>query len=412
VHLIVPLMVFGTLGVAVAFLTGHSIAPEERRWVVRTMLLALSLRLTVAFVFEMFPVLRIFHEDASGYEGAAVRMALAWGGRYPPYELSGTNTGFYWLGGLVCYLFGPYPLNVPMMNGVIGTATVFLIYRLGRQFFHVAVCRFATRLVAYVPSMILWSAIALKDALMTFLIVWALSGCVSLKRHFSVKAFVGTAIPLAAMQPIRFYMVYFVAFAIVAALLIEPGLRVMSGMYKQLSLAAVAVGLFMLTGISQGAVTGSEFLDLQRVSTFRSGMATSAKSGFSADVDISTPARAMAFLPIGMANLLLAPFPWQMTSLRPLIAAPEVIAWWILFPSVLRGLALVVRRRFSTISPLVIFSGALTCAYSLIHGNVGSAFRQRAQIFVFLFLFAALGWYQAKCKRSGVNEELLLLPPR
>jgi hypothetical protein len=52
----------------------------------------------------------------------------------------------------------------------------------------------------------------------------------------------------------------------------------------------------------------------------------------------------------------------------------------------------------------------LTCAYSLVHGNVGSAFRQRAQIFVFLFIFASLGWYQKRCRQASVSDQLLLTP--
>jgi hypothetical protein len=193
-------------------------------------------------------------------------------------------------------------------------------------------------------------------------------------------------------------------------LIIERGVKAVGGLYKQTAVALVASGLFVLMGLSQNVVSGSEILDFEKANAFRTGMATTAKSGFSPDADISTPSRALAFLPIGMANLLLAPFPWQMTSLRPLIAAPEAVAWWILFPSTLRGLMLVIRRRFSAISPLVIFTATLTCAYSLIHGNVGSGFRQRAQIFIFLFLFSGLGWYQTKCKRAGLDEELLLQP--
>jgi hypothetical protein len=42
------------------------------------------------------------------------------------------------------------------------------------------------------------------------------------------------------------------------------------------------------------------------------------------------------------------------------------------------------------------------------HGNVGSAFRQRAQIFIFLFIFSAAGMYMKKCARAGISNELLL----
>ena len=46
--------------------------------------------------------------------------------------------------------------------------------------------------------------------------------------------------------------------------------------------------------------------------------------------------------------------------------------------------------------------------YSLVHGNVGAAFRQRAQIFVLLFIFASLGTYVKTCRRRGIDSNLLL----
>jgi hypothetical protein len=46
--------------------------------------------------------------------------------------------------------------------------------------------------------------------------------------------------------------------------------------------------------------------------------------------------------------------------------------------------------------------------YALMHGNVGSAFRQRAQIFVFLFIFTAVGQYAKKLKKLGHSPDMLL----
>jgi hypothetical protein len=89
------------------------------------------------------------------------------------------------------------------------------------------------------------------------------------------------------------------------------------------------------------------------------------------------------------------------------MAAPETIYWWFLFPSLIRGLVHAVRRKLALTSPLVLFAVVMTCAYSLVHGNVGSGFRQRAQIFVILFIFASLGYYRKRCQRLGIDPDLL-----
>lgn len=44
-------------------------------------------------------------------------------------------------------------------------------------------------------------------------------------------------------------------------------------------------------------------------------------------------------------------------------------------------------------------------------GNVGAAFRQRAQILVFLFIFNALGTYIAKARAAGIDPKALLRDP-
>ena len=40
---------------------------------------------------------------------------------------------------------------------------------------------------------------------------------------------------------------------------------------------------------------------------------------------------------------------------------------------------------------MVIFTTMLTLAYSLVQGNVGTAYRQRSQLLVFYFIFLAVG---------------------
>ena len=52
------------------------------------------------------------------------------------------------------------------------------------------------------------------------------------------------------------------------------------------------------------------------------------------------------------------------------------------------------------ISPILIFTVMLTIAYSVFQGNVGTAYRQRAQLLVFYFIFVAVGFVLVKEKRE------------
>lgn len=411
---VVPLIIIGALGCFALYACSRMVAASERSWLYRILLYSFGVRLAAATVFALIPETRVFHDDATGYEIFGMLIARGWKGEGPPFNLAAATTqnyGFYYVSAAVYYLVGQFQPAVSYFSSLVGAGTVFLVYRLSRDFFHPLVARRAAVLTAFYPSMILWSSMAIKDPTMSLLILLSLSSCVALKRRFGLFALLGTVLPVVAMQPIRFYMVYFMVFAILASLLFERGIKRFTGISKQLVIGGSLVLLLLLVGLTGRTQEGVDQLSLERVSSFRRGMAVSANSGFATSVDISTPGNAIAFLPIGMSVLLLSPFPWQFTSLRALLAAPETILWWTLFPSLIRGIRFAVKERFAETSPVLLFSITLTSAYSLMHGNVGSGFRQRAQIFVVLFIFTSLGVYMKKCRKHGIDPQELLEGP-
>jgi hypothetical protein len=60
------------------------------------------------------------------------------------------------------------------------------------------------------------------------------------------------------------------------------------------------------------------------------------------------------------------------------------------------------------ISPILIFTVMLSLAYSVFQGNVGTAYRQRAQLLVFYFIFVAVGFVLVKEKREERKRQELL----
>lgn len=408
-----PLVLFSVFGVALCLVGPAGLGSDERSWLSRWLLVALLIRLTFATIFATVEESRLFHEDASGYEYVGMILARGWLHQGPPVDMSlfDLNYGFYYLSAAIYFVLGLYQPLVAYFNCVLGVAVILFIYRLARRFFHPLVARRAALLGVFTPSMILWSSVASKDVLMSLLILVALDSCVAIKRRFSLAATAGIVFSLLAIQPVRFYMVYFLGFAILTSLFLERGVSLVSGVYKQLIVGGLFVALLVLAGFSGRAQSGLENISFARVSGFRHGMAANANSGFDTDVDISTPGKALVFLPLGVAELLLGPFPWQMGSLRALMAAPETFYWWLLFPGTVRSMWWMFRKRFSATSPLLLFAVIMTLAYSLMHGNLGSGFRQRNQIFVILFIFASLGVYRSRALRAGVDPELLLTDP-
>jgi hypothetical protein len=108
---------------------------------------------------------------------------------------------------------------------------------------------------------------------------------------------------------------------------------------------------------------------------------------------------------MGLLYLLFAPFPWQLGSLRQSITIPEMIIWWASFPMLVLGLWFSIRYRLRQISPILIFTTMLSLAYSVFQGNVGTAYRQRAQLLVFYFIFVAVGYVLMQERREESKRE-------
>ncbi|HEX8336804.1 MAG TPA: hypothetical protein VF621_08740, partial [Pyrinomonadaceae bacterium] len=144
---------------------------------------------------------------------------------------------------------------------------------------------------------------------------------------------------------------------------------------------------------------------LEAVQRSRSDLVRSANSGFGADVDVSTAAGALSAMPLGMAYLLFAPFPWQLASLRQSITLPEMIIWWASFPLLLMGIWFTLKYRLRQALPILIFTTMLTLAYSIFQGTVGTAYRQRSQILVFYFIFVAVGAVLLKERQEDRQKE-------
>ena len=120
-------------------------------------------------------------------------------------------------------------------------------------------------------------------------------------------------------------------------------------------------------------------MSLEGLSQTRQEMATGG-SAFHARVDVSTPGKALAFLPIGVAYFLFSPFPWEITSVLKLFSLPEMILIYVLTPAAVRGIAHCARDRFRDCFQVLLLTGLLTVSYSLGEGNVGTLYRHRAMV--------------------------------
>jgi len=314
----------------------------------------------------------------------------------------GSGWGMVYLVGAVYGIIGRNMFAVQLMNAVIGAATAVVIFLCAQQVFvNNRVARVAGILVAFYPSLVLWSAQGLKDGPIVFLLALAILCTLKLGEKLSPKYIVVLVVTLLFLIALRFYVFYMISVAIAGAFIIGMQQVTATSFARQLS-AIVLLGVALTyVGVTRSATTQFEtYGNLRSLQVSRSDLARSAESGFGRDVDVSSTSGAISAIPLGVLYLLFAPFPWQITSLRQSITLPEMIIWWGSFPLLVLGLWFAVKYRLRKISPILIFTVMLTLAYSVFQGNVGTAYRQRAQLLVFYFIFVAVGFELVKEKRE------------
>ncbi len=401
----------------VALLSLRSAAEEEKKFITNLFLAGLFVRLLFGVFIETFDLRSFFGGDAFTYHNNGQALTAYWAGtlqadnyfvaRAMTIQLPGW--GMNYLVGIIYFLLGPSLLAAQSFCAVVGAATAPLVYFLANKIFlNKRVARFSAIAIAFFPSFIIWSSQLMKDGLVIFLLVLAILMVMELQERFSYLTLIILLLSLFGILSLRFYIFYMVALAVTGSFLIGISGSGQSMLRRAGLLVVVGLGLTYFGVINNASSDVENFGRLERLQSGRLDLAQSAESGFNEDVDVSTAEGAISAIPVGFAYLMLAPFPWQMSSVRQAITLPEVLLWWAMIPLMIVGIWYAVRHRLRSAFPILFFSLMLTLAYSIFQGNVGTAYRQRTQIQVFLFIFIAVGWELRKERREDKKKEHLM----
>jgi hypothetical protein len=261
--------------------------------------------------------------------------------------------------------------------------------------------------VAFYPSLVLWSSQGLKDGPIVFLLALSMLATLKLGERLSARYVAALLLAMFAVLTMRFYIFYMLSAAAAGAFLIGMRPLTTQSLARQLVVVLVlGLGLTYLGVLRTAGRQLEVFANLGVVQRSRADLANRANTGFAADVDVSTTAGALSVVPLGMAYLLFAPFPWQLASLRQSITLPEMVVWWASLPLLVVGVWFTLKHRLRQALPILIFTTMLTLAYSIFQGNVGTAYRQRSQILVFYFIFVAVGAVLLKERREEGRRQL------
>ena len=403
-------IVAGILSVVVLYQVRVRSEPSERLFLVRVLLWTLLLRFALAIVLNIFAAdsafAAAFWGDSGTYDIGGYQLSLMWSGEsMASGYLSRMVSGYGWayFVGAIYFVFGRNQLLVQLLNGLIGAITVLVIYAIAARLFGRPTARWAALFMAFFPQMVFWSTGMYKDPAVLLCIAVAMYAAIGLRDRPSPGMIVLFVVAEVVLTMLRFYVAYFVFFGAIATFVFGKRRGTVRLVITYGVLVLVLYGALDIAVRRETLEQQATYLTLERLQMTREDQAMWGKSGFGQEYDVSTPTGALAALPIGLAYLLFAPFPWAVSSVRQLLVLPETLVWYALMPAFVRGLSFAIKKHFRAVLPIVVFATSLTVAYAIMQGNVGTAYRQRTQVSMFFFIFMAVGIVERRRRRIPVT---------
>jgi hypothetical protein len=327
--------------------------------------------------------------DSFAYHNIATEIVKHWEhGAALPYLPAGKE-GFYYLLAALYWVFGPYTAAGLALNAAFAAALVPLVSDTTRRLFGEEAAARVPPLVVLLPGLFLWTSQLIKEAVILLLIALALNCAVRVVHRPAFASLTCMTVSLVLLFTFRGWVALVVAGGLVAA--IAFGRRQLVAGFSTAVGALAIIVVILSFGVGYSGYQAAVSSDLAQANVVRRDLALSANTGYDHEADISTSQRALLYLPRGLVNFGLGPFPWQVASVRQLPVVPDMLVWWFLLPSLWRGLRESRRRVGRTLLVVVLPAVTTACLLALAVGNFGTAVRERAQVVVILVPVIALG---------------------
>lgn len=341
--------------------------------------------------------------DSFTYESIARALVLHWTSGFPfPFVPKGKE-GFYYQLAALFWVFGPHLTAGLATNALFASGLVPVMTDLTDRLFGRKAAHYAAPLVVLTPGLFLWTSQLLKEAPTLFLLAVAASCAVRLVERVSAGALAMMTGALLLGFTFRAWVALVVAAGLLLGLTLGRG-RILSGLGTGLSTLSIATAVMVASGLGYQGYQAAVGTNLQQANLARKDLATSAATGYAPEADVSTTRKAISYLPEGMFNFVLGPFPWQIRSSRQLPFVPDMFVWWFLLPSLWRGYRaskkLIGGKRFVLVLPAL----STVLLLSIVIGNFGTVVRERLQMFILVVPFIAVGLALRKSRRAGTPD--------
>jgi hypothetical protein len=256
-------------------------------------------------------------------------------------------------------------------------------------------------LILFLPTYFFWPSSIGKDALVLFLLGYAVYAVARLLEGFELRWVFPLGLVLIGLGLIRIHIAALVALALVGTLVLSR-LRAGSGQMakgrKFIAFAGAAAALLVAVSLIP-RIVGLDLSSPDDIAPFTTELAR--RTSESGTVAAGDPVQSIVDIPGALALVLFRPFFFESRELQQLLAAAEtsvvlLLTIWKL-PAMLRN-----RRRWRS-NGFLVFCTLYTIGFAIVFSvvrNLGIIARQRGQVLgLFLAVVIGLGWDERKTPR-------------
>jgi len=387
---------------------------EVVRWTYGSYALHLALSLLIG---ASGLTVTFFGGDANTYHIYAVALARHWAEGTPMLPLPAGKEGFFYALARLYEVIGPYRVGGLALTALCSALLVPLVADTTRRLFGNRARVAMLPLIVLLPGFLFWTSQLLREAPIVAALALGANLAVRLSEEFRPGRLAVLGLTVATLFTLRANVAYVFGAGLLVGLALG-GRHLIAGVATAAAMLGLVAVLVLGGGLGESGYQRSATADLQQVNTVRSDLATTANSGIGKEADVSTARGSIAYLPIGLPQLLLGPFPWQIGNLRQALGLLEAMTVWWLVPAFVRGMRrsarLIGRRAALLLAP----AAGIALVLTLLIGNVGTLVRERIQVTVLLLPFVALGWRREahdaapEAERAGEPDTLATTPLR
>jgi hypothetical protein len=363
--------------------------PTEQRFLRLIFIAALVLRCGLAVVTYIKLPYGYFAPDEAG----TVLAASNYLANTPTSTLAAHGQTWIFFNVLIFRIFGTQPMLPRLWNCLVGAATPLLGYAIAREFGAAARgARWTAFLIAFFPSLVLWSSLNLHDVDAYFVILLAFLVTMGLQADPRWWRIAAVGLTICAMYLLRIFSDSTLLVAVVSGLLVSR-LRVPRSV--ALPIAGVTAGAIVAFIVSALVFPRAgqfiyERTGLARLAGIRRSLASGARSAVDVNPGLQSLGGVLAFLPLALVDFFLRPFPWEGGSSLNLLTRPEVVLYYLLLPVVILGIVLTVKKNATRAVPSLVFLAISGLGYALTVSNLGTIFRERDALLIVMFTFVGV----------------------